>query len=566
MSTAAASVRPRFAAVLRPESLLPLVLLIASLVAYLAIREVFSVAGARLPTRAAAAVLLAVVVAVLFARIRYQDFPRFNGIFVRWIGIAVLLQVVFDAMSFTPGVPTVLFDGGLAGGGRGEVFFRYAGLLAIAAGVAGWWRPAFLVGLFGFYGMFRGLAGQFSEIRMVRTDFMSMLDTGMLVLVGTLLVITLGGQWTASRIKWLGQLHQQVDVQKVQRNAMLLIWSAAVGAHLANYFWSAVAKLSAGWPEPWTWLFENPTQTSMLMALERGDAALWAFPGVLQLIWDAFVNYALLFNFVVLFTQLFSPLAAIHRRVLLTFTVFFDLFHIAVYFTLGAMFQYWVLVNVLIFISAQHLGRKDFTTPMRWVMAVTTVCAPLAFYVNHLGWLDGAKIASPHFYANTRDGRSVEVPGPYFGMFSYNIAQGRLYVPDGHFPNYQAGNHHNLADWRDALACGPKRAGRQRNYTSLEAVRTMVENTDRFARSHPWYKNVNAYYYYPHHMAPNPLRFAQFNGLSIDDIASYTYRVDSVCLDLRGGRLFRDVRDTWEYRIPAARPAPARAARQAARR
>jgi hypothetical protein len=420
--------------------------------------------------------------------------------------------------------------------------------------------------LFGFYGMFRGLAGQLAEIRMVRTDFMSMLDTGMLVLVGTLLVLALCSGWMASRIRWLGQLHQNIEVPKVARNAALLIWSAAVGAHLANYFWSAVAKLAAGWPEPWTWLLENPTQTSMLMALERGDAVLWAFPGMLQLIWDAFVNYALLFNFVVLFTQLFAPLAAINRRVLLALTVFFDLFHIAVYFTLGAMFQYWVLVNVLIFISAQHLGRKDFTHSMRWVLAVTTVCAPAFFYVNKLGWLDGAKIASPQFYANTRDGRSVDVPGPYFGMFSYNIAQGRLWVPDGHFPNYQAGNHNDLAKWRDALACGPLRAARQKNYTTLDAVVNMVENTDRFARSNPWYKNVNAYYYYPHHMAPNPLRFAEFNRLSIDDIVSYTYRVDSVCLDLRGGRLHRDVRDTWEYRIPAAGPAAARSAGQAGSR
>src|SRR5687768_5609780 len=115
MSTAAAFIRPRFAALRRPEFVLPFVLLFASLLAYLAVRQVFVVAGARLPVRAAAAVLLAVVAALPFAQVRYRDFPRFNGIFVRWIAVAVWLQVVFDAMSLTPGVPTVLFDGGVAG-------------------------------------------------------------------------------------------------------------------------------------------------------------------------------------------------------------------------------------------------------------------------------------------------------------------------------------------------------------------------------------------------------------------------------------------------------------------
>ena len=88
----------------------------------------------------------------------------------------------------------------------------------------------------------------------------------------------------------------------------------------------------------------------------------------------------------------------------------------------------------------------------------------------------------------------------------------------------------------------------------------MVQNTDRFARSHPWYKSLNIYYFYPQHMLPNPAMFKEFNRLSADDIVGYTYRVDLVCLDLRNGVLHRDVRDTWEYPIPVpgAAPAPTR--------
>jgi hypothetical protein len=546
MSTVATTRAPSFSALRRVDVLLPIMFLLIGLVVYRGAREVFTLASST-PTLATGAVLLALAGAVPFAKLRYGDLPRYIGIFVRWIAVAVFIQALADAVSFAPGLPNLLHDGG-----TGVIFFRYAAVIAMIAGIIGWWRPAFLVALIGFYMMFRLLLGHVTQIPVVKTDFMSMTDTGLFALLGTLTVIAICGPWTAARIPWIARWHDRVDVSELRKNSTLLIWSCAVGAHLANYFWSGVAKLSSGWPEPWTWLLHNPTQTSILMGLERGDNLLWAFPTILDLIWNAFIYFALPLNAVVLGVQLFAPMAALGRRVLLSFTVFFDLFHVVVWFTLGALFQYWVLVNILIFASAQHLGIKRFTRSMQFVMALSVLVAPRFFYVNHLGWLDGAKLASPVFLAHTRDGRTVNVPGPYFGLFSYNIAQGRLYAPNGAFPNWQAGNHKTLTTWRDAIACGPARAAKQKNYTSLDAVRNMIQRTDAFAREHPWYKRYNTYYYYPHHMLPNPWRFRQFNQLSIDDITSYTYRIDSVCLDLRNGMLHRDVRDRWDYPIPTS--------------
>jgi hypothetical protein len=530
----------------RLELLLPVALLLIALFAYRGIREIFALASVT-PATATGAVLIALAAAVPFVRLRYPDIPRYVGIFVRWIAVAVFVQTLADGFGFAPGVPSLVH-----GGGPGVIFFRYAAVIALAAGIVGWWRPAFLVALIGFYMMFRLMIGQISGIDVVKTDFMSMTDTGLFALTGTLTVIALCSEQIGSRVAWVGKWHERLDVPELQKSATLLIWSAAVGAHLANYFWSGIAKLTSGWPEPWTWLLHNPTQTSILMGLERGDNLLWAFPWLLNFMWQAFVHFALPLNFLVLGIQLFSPLGALSKRVLLSFTVFFDLFHVVVWFTLGALFQYWVLVNILIFVSAQHLSVKRFTNSMRVVMALSVFIAPKFFYVNHLGWLDGAKLASPQILAHTRDGRTVSVPGPYFGLFSYNIAQGRLYAPDGAFPNWQAGNHKSLTTWHDAIICGPARAAKQKEYASLGAVRNMIERTDRFAREHPWYKGENTYYFYPHHMLPNPWRFREFNQLTIDDITGYTYRVDSVCLDLRNGVLHRDVRDRWDYSIPAS--------------
>jgi hypothetical protein len=544
MSTVLAARAP-FVSAKRAEALAPFALLVAALAVYMAARTTFSLAGHR-PETATATVLLSIVAALPFARLRYQNLPRYIGIFVRWIAVAVLVQAAFDAFGFIPGIPNVLYDGG-----PGVIFFRYAAIVAMIAGIVGWWRPAFLVALFGFYEMFRALVGRLSDIHMVKTDYGSMLDTGSFALIGTMTVIAIFSPWTLSRVPRLAKWFERMDASDLQKNSILLIWSAAVGAHLANYFYSGMAKLQAGWPEPWTWLLHNPTQTSILMGLERGDNLLWAFPWLLALIWQSFVIFALPLNAIVLGAQLLSPFAAVGRRTLLTFTVFFDLFHVVVWFTLGALFQYWVLVNILIFASAQHLGIKRFTNSMRIVMPSMVLLAPFFFYVNHLGWLDAAKITSTQFIAHTRDGRDVQVPGPYFGIFAYNIAQNRLYTPDGAFPNWQAGNHKSLKTWRDGRACGPMRASKQKQFTSLNAVVNMVERTDRFAREHPWYKSFNTYYFYPHHMLANPWMFAAFNRLKIDDIVSYSYRVDSVCLDLKDGRLQRDIHGRWEYPIPA---------------
>jgi hypothetical protein len=51
-------------------------------------------------------------------------------------------------------------------------------------------------------------------------------------------------------------------------------------------------------------------------------------------------------------------------------------------------------------------------------------------------------------------------------------------------------------------------------------------------------------------MVPNPFEYQAFNALKMSDIVAYDYRVDSVCLSLKDGKLQRDVRKTWSVRVP----------------
>src|SRR5207248_10371867 len=125
------------------------------------------------------------------------------------------------------------------------------------------------------------------------------------------------------------------------------------------------------------------------------------------------------------------------------------------YLNMGAMCHFGMIMNLIIYTSALRLRESHFTLTMKicWV-AATLFCSSF-FYTNYLGWLDSGKLASTSFVAVTRDGRQSPVPQGYFGIYSYSIAQAKMYIPDDSFRRRIAGNNHNLTEWRDAISCGP---------------------------------------------------------------------------------------------------------------
>jgi hypothetical protein len=483
--------------------------------------------------------------AIAFSSVRYRDFSPPLRITAFAIGMAIFVQLLFDSLGPFAGPPNILF-----GSGDKILFFRYGAALAVVAGVAAIWRPSFLVPLFYFYHAWRELVSVVSGIFVTETDYLGMLDVGNFCVLGAMSTIVLTNAWTTDRLPWLRTVFASADGMKELRDrAYGLIWACAVGAHLGSYFWSGIAKLQAGGEHPWTWLLANPTQTAILMGLERGDAPLGVWPGALQFVWDAIVDNQVLLNVFVLGAQLLSPLAAISTRALSFFCLLFDVFHVGVYFTLGALFFFWIALNLFIVAAARALPRDGFTPAMKVVMVVTVICGRVFFYTNDLGWLDGPKLASPQFYVEARDGRQILAPSTYFGIYSYMIATGSMYIPENHFRFRVGGNNRDLATWQDAITCGPEVLLRQDTGVTMEAVEKLVRKTDGFFRTYPWVKNSNSFYGYPHHMLSNPWLYGEFNKLTMDDIVAYHYVVDSVCLGLAEGKLVRDVRKRTDYRI-----------------
>ena len=524
---------------------LPFLLLLFSLLAFRAAKKLTFYAAGQSETHGFALVVFCCVAALPFIAIRYTDVPRMLRAILRGIGVVVLVQVLFDAFGPVPPAPNIIFGAA----NEHTLFFRWGALIAVIAGFASLWRPIFLMPLFVYYIAFRLLIGPAAEIWVTDTDYLSMLDAGVFAVFGGVIAVVVTSDWTLKRLPSLQALMADMPADVLRLKATNLVWAVIVGAHLGNYFCSGVAKLMAGGPSPWTWLLQNPTQTAIVIGTERGDNPLAMFPSLLQFSWDTISTFGLAFNFFVLFAQLLAPLAILRVRWLLFFTLLFDIFHIGVYMTLGALFHFWIAVNLIIYTSAWRLKENEITSMMKLVCVLTVLFGHTVFYTNWLGWLDGAKLASPQFYAMTKDGREVWVPQVYYGIYSYTIAQAATYVPEGHFNFRIGGNNLNLNDWHDATSCGPRVAETQTTGATLKDMENLVRDTHSFMVRHPYIKNDNLYYLYPHHMQPNPWMFREFNRLNIEDIVGYKYVVELVCLTLRDGQLVRDVRKRDEYRF-----------------
>jgi hypothetical protein len=522
---------------------LPLALLLISLLGYAAAKTVTFVMAHQSETHGFVLTVFCVLAAIPFIRVRYTDFPRLLRVLVRGIGIVVLAQVLFDAFGPVPPAPNVI----LGEANAHALFFRWTALIAVLAGVAAMWRPIFLLPLFYYYIAWRLLIGPRTGIWVTDTDYLAMLDAGAFGVIGGIIAVAVTSDWVLNRAAWLRGLLQDIPPAVLRQKGCALVWAVMVGAHLSNYFFSGVEKLLAGGHQPWTWLLANPTQTAIVIGLERGDNPLATFPTLLQLSWDTIRDFGLAFNFFVLAAQLLSPFAILLRRWLLGFTLLFDVFHIGVYMTLGALFHFWIAVNVIVFSSVWRAEERDITPVMKAVCILTVLFGNTIFYTNRLGWLDGAKLASPQFYAVTKDGREIWMPPVYYGIYSYTVAQAATYVPPGHFAFRIGGNNNNLADWHDATSCGPRTVPDQATGSTLGAVERLVRETHQFMQRHPSIKNNNLYYFYPHHMQPNPWVFTEFNRLRLEEIVGYKYVVESVCLTLEGGQLRRDVRKREEF-------------------
>lgn len=475
-----------------------------------------------------------VAAAVAMSSIRYTEVVAPLRILMRGIAIVVLVQMTFDGASLFY-TPRSLTSGSIG------TFFWLNAVIGLSAGAIAIWRPSFTLPLLISYIAFRRQFNAHAGIDIPGTDYLGVLDIGLFAATGAC-VLALATRSLQGPFAALSG-----GTEAFRASAGRLVWACAVGAHFGNYLMSGWSALRAG-DGALLWLPQPPIQTSILVGLERGSNPLAAWPGLVQAGWDGISAAGTMLTVFVLAALIAAPLAVLHRRTIGLFAVLFSLFHLAAYLMLGASFLFWIALNLLIYLSARERRREHkrviYTSAMKLAAVVAVVAGHFLFHTSPLWGLESPNRTSSSLVAETRGGTFAPVPDAYLGLWSQVMAQNALYIPEDHFQIHTGSSvdGDTGAGAPDALTCSPQAGDRQESGITQAEVDAWVRGVDDAMRRRPWIKNANLYYFYPHHVTPNPLVFRDFNRLRIEDIVRYHYLVDSACLSLNKGRLIRDVR------------------------
>ncbi|AHE53351.1 hypothetical protein [Sphingomonas sanxanigenens] len=417
-----------------------------------------------------------------------------------------------------------------------SLFHAHARWVGAALALVGFWRPSAIFAAAMILWMMRELQTGITGFYFSTLDIRNVAEVIAFWAIG---FVVIGSARAIPRVRAaLG-----VD-EAVLGRAALTIFAAGVGAHLANYFWSGLAKLTLD-GGPLSWPLGNRLADGVPAALEKGTMPFAAWPGAVQLIHDVLVWTAIPVNLLALGVQLIAIAAPLRRRWLLLATLSFDLFHIIVWASLGLLFWKWIALNLIIVAALTRVDERDWTALPRWTCIAFVIAGMAMFRTATLAWYETPGFATPHFEAVMDDGTRHRIPNAYFNSSSYQVSQGRLWWPGGkdHFNPSIWGS---VLHWDDALAgrnCRvPERAAPAApEWGPTDALarfvqahhRQMLPRLDAAGRSN--------YYLVPHHHVPSAFVADRFSALDKRRIATYIYVMDSVCLGLDHGRLTRRV-------------------------
>ncbi|MEM9749328.1 MAG: hypothetical protein AAF869_00090 [Pseudomonadota bacterium] len=479
------------------------------------------------------------VVTAAFAWTPYDNMPAISRRFLK--ASAVFLVLYFGIEPFTMPRSALPADHPAVG------FHEVARWIGLAISIAGFFRPSAVFGAAMLLWMFRDLNSAMTGFYFSDLDIRNVCEVIAFSGGGMILAAT-ARRWTRCRDTLALDAH-------FEERAAIIVFAAGVGGHLGNYFYSAIAKLSLD-GGVFSWVFGNQLYDGLLGAMEKGTMPTAFSPWLTQLVYDAvrIFNYPLIiFSFC---AQAFALIAPWRRRWILAATLTFDLFHIVVYATFGLLFWKWIALNSII-LSTLLLIRDD-----QWTRSVKVVCiifvlagAPF-FKTATLAWYDVSNFVSVFFEAETEDGERIRIPNAYFGSASYQVSQGRIYVPPetGHFNFNIWGSVLTSADRDAARNCAPPDRGEpwEERYGPLEAVERYVETHHRDVLNKIGPDGKVNYYLVPHHHLPSLGVDDPFYDLDKRDIAAYYYVFESVCLELEKGELQRKVLKRSEF--PVYRP------------
>ena len=462
--------------------------------------------------------------------------------------------------------------------------------LALAAGVLAWWRPGFALVPLLFVAWKKHLLAELLGFPLNATDYYPVAELGLFLVLGLGAARAASSSLARRAARPLRDLVARVPIDAFAATAdgagapgtrqgvsdpphaagaapsgwhpSEVVVVAALGIHLANYFWSAVEKMTLAGAAPWSWVLENRTHEIMLSATAAGLGPLLSHEPLHAAVVAQLAAHPVPGNLAVLLLQLAALGAFLRVRLAIALTLLYDLSHLAIFVTTSILFWKWMILNLGFVWALRRLApRRTFPWPLAAIGVGLIVLAPLVFGVARLGWFDSASSNRVRVEALTADGREIAVPTTWFLEASAELAKSRLGQPfDGHFEAIGAFGkaRDGYAQMRRANGCELEVAPTSGLADSFERQPTLETF---FREHHAWMlSRLDAdghfpYGLFPHHNWSNPSLYREFAALDKRDVVAYRYTVDSVCLSERDGRLVEEVQLSGAHLIPLG-PAP----------
>lgn len=471
----------------------------------------------------------AVVAAAIFYNTRYEDFSGLLKACLRASAAGLLVLLIVEAPDYSLGRPE---------GARALAYVNDLYPFALLFAAAGVIRPSFVVPTVIYVVSTRHLVYDISGLPMSFLDIRYMLDMALYLAIFGILVVKLG-----PRIHpWLGAPERQSEIVGI-----------AMGLHLANYFWSGVAKLEAG-PTPWYWIAENSTYNQIPYTIESGILPIGHIPWLSQLAYDLLAFFNTPLNAVIVLVQLFAILCVLKISWLKVTSILFDLLHLGIYVFGGLFFWPWIWNNLTIWWAARSQKKQGLALQTK-VACITAILLGAPFLnINAaawLAWFDVADARQIRFEAVTDDGRSVRVPSAFFGSHSYSVSHGYMGHQgiEGHYDGTQLASTDSVERNELSGACiSPSAFKPERPLETEEERLARQETLDRFLAFHH-HKMVTreaavgrgSWYFHVHHHPSNPFLYDEFNALSLENVIGYNLVLESVCHAMKDGRVEKKV-------------------------
>lgn len=385
--------------------------------------------------------------------------------------------------------------------------------IAIAAVPLCWRWPGLSILPVGFVMLYKAALAQHTGLTISPTDYLPVVELGLFLCLG----LVIGSSLISPPLE--------------RTRYLQWLFLVAVGVHIANYFWSGVAKLVLS-ENPLYWLLHNDTSNIVLVSHVIGTLPVSGDNA------DTLAHLArdnvFALNLLTLLLQLLSPMALLSRKFLIGFTLAFDVSHIAIFLCSGIFFWKWILLNLVIVAAAS----SAFLKPLNWtqylLLPFVVVFSSKIFFTAELGWLDTPSTTISYVEAEFTDGSRSRLPSNAFLASSITAAQMRLVRPLR--PTNGTGTWGQTSDVNTF-----ERVGEQcRTSQTSETMTVDFSKTSARLKRHLLWLQANhngdqligSSHWYPHHIFSNPDSTAATNGRHWNDIQAFRYVSELHCVAL----------------------------------